>query len=67
MVLVVKNLPTNAGDLRAMGSIPELRKIPWRTAWQPIPVFSPGESCGPRSLVGYGPHGPRESGTAEAA
>ena len=66
MVLVVKNLPTNAGDLRAMGSIPELRKIPWRTAWQPT-QFSPGESWGLRSLVGYGPCGPRELGMAEAA
>jgi len=27
-------------------------KIPWRRAWQPIPVFLPGESHGQRSLVG---------------
>ena len=30
-------------------------KIPWRRAWQPTPVFLPGESHGQRSLVGYGP------------
>ena len=27
-------------------------KIPWRRAWQPMPVFLPGESHGQRSLVG---------------
>ena len=26
---------------------------PWRRAWQPTPVFLPGESHGHRSLVGY--------------
>ena len=26
-------------------------KIPWRRAWQPTPVFLPGESHGQRSLV----------------
>ena len=29
------------------------RKILWSRAWQPIPVFLPGESHGHRSLVGY--------------
>ena len=28
-------------------------KIPWRRAWQPTPVFLPGESHGQRSLAGY--------------
>ena len=32
---------------------PWARKIPWRRAWQPTPVFLPGESHGQRSLVGY--------------
>ena len=27
--------------------------LPWRRAWQPAPVFLPGESHGQRSLVGY--------------
>ena len=27
--------------------------IPWRRAWQPSPVFLPGESHGQRSLAGY--------------
>ena len=34
-------------------------KIPWRRAWQPTPVFLPGDSHGPRSLVGYSPWGCR--------
>ena len=34
---------------------PWVGKIPWRRAWQLTPVFLPGESCGQRSLVGYGP------------
>ena len=34
---------------------PWIRKIPWRRAWQPTPVFLPGESHGQRSLSGYGP------------
>jgi len=37
-------------------------KIPWRRAWQPTPVFLPGESLGQRSLV-RGVHGVAESGT----
>ena len=28
-------------------------KIPWRRAWQPTPVFLPGESHEQRSLLGY--------------
>ena len=50
--LVVKNPPANAGDLKDVGSIPVSGKIPWRRAWQPTPVFLPGESYGQRSLVG---------------
>ena len=36
-----------------------IRKIPWRRAWQPIPVFLHGESHGLRSLVVYSPWGCR--------
>ena len=32
---------------------PWVWKILWRRAWQPIPVFLPGESHGQRSLAGY--------------
>ena len=41
--------------IRDMGLIPGIGKIPQRKAWQPTPVFLSGESCGQRSLVGYGP------------
>ena len=40
-------------------------KIPWRRAWQPTPVFLPGEFCGQKSLVGYSPWGCKESDTTE--
>ena len=32
-----------------------VRKIPWRSAWQPTPVFLPGEYHGQRSLASYSP------------
>ena len=38
-----------------------VRKIPWRRAWQPTPVFLPGESHGQRSLEGYSLRGCKES------
>ena len=34
---------------------PWVRKIPWRRAWQPTPMFLLGESHGQSSLAGYGP------------
>ena len=39
---------------------PWVRKIPWRTKWQPAPVFLPGKSHGQRNLVGYSPWGCKE-------
>ena len=42
------------------GFDPWLRKIPWRRAWQPTPVFLSGESHEQRSLVGYSPQGRKE-------
>ena len=45
---------------------PWVGKIPWRRAWRPTLVFSPGESHGQRSLAGYSPWGFRGSDTAEA-
>ena len=34
---------------KRLGFDPWVRKIPWRRAWQPTPVFLPGESHGQRS------------------
>ena len=33
MVLLVKNLPANAGDMGDGGFYPWVWKIPWRRAW----------------------------------
>ena len=61
----VQNLPANAGDTGDTGSIPGSGRSPGVRAWQPTPVFLPGESHGQRSLVGYSPWGHRESYTTE--
>ena len=52
---VVKNPPANAGDHKRQRFNPWVGKIPSRRAWQPTPVFLPGESFGQRSLAGYHP------------
>ena len=44
---------------------PWVGKIPWRRAWQPTPVFLPGESHLQRSLVDCSPWGPKELDTTE--
>ena len=51
------------------GCNPWAGKIPWRKAWawQPTPVFLPGESHGQRGLAGCGRWGHPESGTTESA
>ena len=54
---MVRNPPANAGECRRRGFDPWLGNIPGRRMWQPTPVFSPGESHGQRSLVGYSPWG----------
>ena len=58
---VVKNLPTNAGDARDTSLFPGLGRSPGGES----PVFSPGESHGQRSMLGYGPHGCKESDMTE--
>ena len=42
-----------------------INKYPWRMAWQPTPVFLPGESHGQRSLVVYSSWGHRVRATTE--
>ena len=44
---------------------PWVGTIPWRRAWQPTPVFLPGESHVQRSLASYSPWGCKESGRAK--
>ena len=62
-----KKTTCNAEDTGdTAGLIPwRVRKIPWRRAWQPTPVFLLGESHGQRSLAGYRPQGCTELDTAE--
>ena len=48
------------------GFSPWVGKIPLKRAWQPIPVFLPGESYGQGSLVGYSPLDHKELDTTEA-
>ena len=38
-----------------LGFDPRDGEIPWRRAWQPTPVFLPGDSHGQRSLAAYSP------------
>ena len=51
VTLVVKNLPANAGD---RGSV-LVRKVPWRRAWLPAPIFLSEESHGQKNLADYRP------------
>ena len=39
---------------------PWVGKIPWRKAWQPSPIFLPGETHGQLSVAGYGAQGHKE-------
>ena len=48
-----KELRANAGDLKRLGFHPWGGKIPWRRAWQPTPVFLPGDSHGQRNMAGF--------------
>ena len=56
LVLLVKNLSTNAEDIRddlCVRKIPWRRKwTPWRRKWQPRPLFLVGESHGQKNLEG---------------
>ena len=49
---VVKDLPASAGDTGDSFD-PWVRRIPWRRARQPTPVFLLGKSRGQRNLEGY--------------
>ena len=61
--LVVKNLLANRGDLDR--DLVPVRKIPWRRAWLPTPVFLPGESPWTEEPAELTVPGPQESETAE--
>ena len=66
VVLVIKNMLANAGDLRDTGSIPGLgRSDSLEKEMATHPVFLPTEFHGQRSLVGYNPWGRKELDTTE--
>ena len=65
VALVVNNPPASAGDVGASGLFPGSVRSP-EEAWQPSPVFLPGESQEQRGLVGCSPWGCRESDATEA-
>ena len=50
-----QKLAASSDDLRDTVSIPGVRMISWRRAWQTTPVFLPGESYGQRGLACYSP------------
>ena len=54
VALDVKNLLASSGDVRYMCSILG-QKDPLEESMEATPVFLPGESRKPRSLVGYSP------------
>ena len=60
-----KESTCNVGDTGRHGLNPQVGKIPWRRAWQTIPVFLPGKLHGQRNLVGYSPWGHKELDTTE--
>jgi len=64
VVLVVKNLPANAGDVRDVGLIPGLERSPEEGNGNPLQYSCP-DSHGESSLMGYSPWGPKGSDTTE--
>ena len=63
VVLVGKNPSASAGDIKRHRFNTWVRKIPWRKARQPSPVFLPWESARQTSLVGYTVHRVTQSWT----
>ena len=59
-----KESAANAGDAGDMDSIPGSGRFPWRRAWQPPPVFVPGEEY--RRAWQASVHGVAESDRSEA-
>ena len=64
VVLVVKNPPINAGDIRV--GVPSLGwEDPLEEGQQPTPAYLPGYFHGQRNLAGYNPWGHKESDMTE--
>ena len=65
-VIIIYRVYKKKKERERHGFNPWVKKIPWRRARQPTPVFLPGESHGQRSLAGYSPKGCKEPPMAEA-
>ena len=65
VVLLVKNLPADAGNLMRYGFDPWVGKISWGREWQSTIVFLSRKSHEQRSLAGYSPEGGKESDMIE--
>ena len=63
---LVAQMVKNLSEYRS-GLYRWVRKIPWKRAWLPTPVFLLRESNRQRNLSGYGPWGSKESDTIEQA
>ena len=66
-VLMVKNPPASAGDVKDTSSIPRSGIFPGGGNDSPLSVFLPGETHEQRSLEGYSPWGLKESDMTEHA
>ena len=68
MALVIENPACQCKRIKRHGFNPQIRKIPWRRAWQPTPVFLLGESSWTEEpALGYSPSGRKESDMTKAA
>ena len=54
VALVVKEPTCQCRRLKKRWFDPWVEKIPWKKAWQPTPVFLPGESQEPGGLQSIG-------------
>ena len=61
---MVKNFPSNAGDVRDVGLILGLGRSPGG-GLATLPGFLPGECHGQKGLAGYSPQGHTESDMTE--
>ena len=65
VVLVVRNLPANAGDVKRCRFIPWVRKIPGGGHSNSLQYSCLENPHGQRSLLGYSPWSHKESDTVE--
>ena len=65
VVLVVKNLFANAGDIREVGSVPGSGRSSGGRHGNPLQYSCLENPHGQRSLAGYNPWGPKDSDMTE--